>query len=149
MLRAIRTLERQTLTDAHWIYGGSMDTIIASVHGGRQGHMPTWDRRLTTEEIARFRSTYTISERCDHDPTCRGRSQCMVAWLLVGGIAAVCRRQCASSTAAFQSQPDCVARLKDTGDSRAIGPPSPCAEGEDDGRGRQILLAAERNIGHR
>lgn len=39
------------LTDSYWIYGGSMDTIIASVHGGRQGHMPTWDERLTTAEI--------------------------------------------------------------------------------------------------
>ncbi|MGD9913011.1 MAG: cytochrome-c oxidase, cbb3-type subunit III [Rhizobiaceae bacterium] len=39
------------LTDAYWIYGGSMDTIIASVHGGRQGHMPTWDQRLTTANI--------------------------------------------------------------------------------------------------
>src|SRR5690606_36297369 len=28
------------LTDNYWIYGGDMDTIIASVHGGRQGHMP-------------------------------------------------------------------------------------------------------------
>ena len=27
------------------------DTIIASVHGGRQGHMPTWDERLTPAEI--------------------------------------------------------------------------------------------------
>ena len=25
--------------------------IIASVHGGRQGHMPTWDERLTPAEI--------------------------------------------------------------------------------------------------
>jgi cytochrome c oxidase cbb3-type subunit 3 len=39
------------LTDPYWIYGGSMDTIIASVHGGRQGHMPTWDERLTTAQI--------------------------------------------------------------------------------------------------
>src|SRR5690606_31725426 len=39
------------LTDAHWLYGGSLDTIIASVHGGRQGHMPTWDERLSTAEI--------------------------------------------------------------------------------------------------
>jgi len=39
------------LTDPYWIYGGSMDTIIASVHGGRQGHMPTWDERLTKAEI--------------------------------------------------------------------------------------------------
>ena len=39
------------LTDAYWIYGGSLDTIIASVHRGRQGHMPTWDERLTSAEI--------------------------------------------------------------------------------------------------
>lgn len=39
------------LTDSHWVYGGSLDTIIASVHGGRQGHMPTWDERLTKAEI--------------------------------------------------------------------------------------------------
>ncbi|MGB3502864.1 MAG: cytochrome-c oxidase, cbb3-type subunit III [Mesorhizobium sp.] len=39
------------LTDAYWVYGGNLDTIIASVHGGRQGHMPTWDERLTTAEI--------------------------------------------------------------------------------------------------
>ena len=39
------------LTDARWIYGGDLDTIIASVHGGRQGHMPTWDERLATAEI--------------------------------------------------------------------------------------------------
>ena len=39
------------LTDARWLYGGNLDTIIASVHGGRQGHMPTWDERLNTAEI--------------------------------------------------------------------------------------------------
>lgn len=39
------------LTDPYWLYGGDLDTIIASVHGGRQGHMPTWDERLTTAEI--------------------------------------------------------------------------------------------------
>jgi cytochrome c oxidase cbb3-type subunit 3 len=39
------------LTDAYWIYGGDLDTIIATVHGGRQGHMPTWDQRLSKAEI--------------------------------------------------------------------------------------------------
>lgn len=39
------------LTDAYWVYGGTLDTIIASVHGGRQGHMPTWDERLTTAQM--------------------------------------------------------------------------------------------------
>ncbi len=46
-----REVGAPNLTDAHWIYGGNIDTIIASVHGGRQGHMPTWDERLTTAEI--------------------------------------------------------------------------------------------------
>jgi cytochrome c oxidase cbb3-type subunit 3 len=46
-----RELGAPNLTDAYWIYGGTMETIIASVHGGRQGHMPTWDERLTTAEI--------------------------------------------------------------------------------------------------
>jgi cytochrome c oxidase cbb3-type subunit 3 len=46
-----RAVGAPNLTDAHWIYGGSLDTITASVHGGRQGHMPTWDERLTTAEM--------------------------------------------------------------------------------------------------
>lgn len=39
------------LTDSRWVYGGDMATIIASVHGGRQGHMPTWEERMTDAEI--------------------------------------------------------------------------------------------------
>ncbi|MBL0935438.1 MAG: cytochrome-c oxidase, cbb3-type subunit III [Rhizobiaceae bacterium] len=39
------------LADDRWVYGGDMETIIASVHGGRQGHMPTWDERMTDAEI--------------------------------------------------------------------------------------------------
>jgi cytochrome c oxidase cbb3-type subunit 3 len=46
-----RDVGASNLTDSSWIYGGDLDTIIASVHGGRQGHMPTWDERLTTAEI--------------------------------------------------------------------------------------------------
>jgi len=38
------------LTDAYWLYGGELDQIIESVHGGRAGHMPTWDERLTPVE---------------------------------------------------------------------------------------------------
>lgn len=38
------------LTDAYWLYGGEMEAIIESVHGGRVGHMPTWDERLTPVE---------------------------------------------------------------------------------------------------
>jgi cytochrome c oxidase cbb3-type subunit III len=39
------------LTDSQWIYGGELENIVTSVHGGRQGHMPTWDERLSAEEI--------------------------------------------------------------------------------------------------
>ncbi|RYZ14786.1 MAG: cytochrome-c oxidase, cbb3-type subunit III [Alphaproteobacteria bacterium] len=39
------------LTDKRWLYGGEMETIIATIHGGRRGHMPTWDQRLTLTEI--------------------------------------------------------------------------------------------------
>jgi cytochrome c oxidase cbb3-type subunit 3 len=35
------------LTDESWIYGGDRQTIFATVYGGRQGHMPTWESRLT------------------------------------------------------------------------------------------------------
>ena len=39
------------LTDKYWVYGGDLQTIIASIHGGRQGHMPTWDERLSETDI--------------------------------------------------------------------------------------------------
>jgi cytochrome c oxidase cbb3-type subunit 3 len=38
------------LTDASWIYGGSSGAIYATVFGGRQGHMPTWESRLSLVE---------------------------------------------------------------------------------------------------
>jgi cytochrome c oxidase cbb3-type subunit 3 len=39
------------LTDGRWIYGGGIERIVQSIHGGRQGHMPTWDERLSPAEI--------------------------------------------------------------------------------------------------
>jgi cytochrome c oxidase cbb3-type subunit 3 len=39
------------LTDNRWVYGGSLQGIIDTIHGGRQGHMPTWDERLSPAEI--------------------------------------------------------------------------------------------------
>jgi cytochrome c oxidase cbb3-type subunit 3 len=39
------------LTDAYWLYGGDLQTIITTIHGGRQGHMPTWDERLSPTDI--------------------------------------------------------------------------------------------------
>lgn len=35
------------LTDAVWIYGGDAHSITTTVFGGRQGHMPTWEERLS------------------------------------------------------------------------------------------------------
>lgn len=39
------------LADPYWLYGGDIETIITTIHGGRRGHMPTWDERLTVAEI--------------------------------------------------------------------------------------------------
>lgn len=35
------------LTDKSWIYGGTAEAIFDSVWYGRQGHMPSWEGRLT------------------------------------------------------------------------------------------------------
>jgi cytochrome c oxidase cbb3-type subunit III len=35
------------LTDRFWIYGGDAESISNTVWGGRQGHMPSWDGRLS------------------------------------------------------------------------------------------------------
>jgi len=35
------------LTDKSWIYGGDLETIDNTIWGGRQGHMPTWEGRLS------------------------------------------------------------------------------------------------------
>lgn len=35
------------LTDRYWLYGGDEDAIYRTVYGGRQGHMPTWEGRLS------------------------------------------------------------------------------------------------------
>ena len=35
------------LTDKFWIYGGDAQSVFTSVWGGRQGHMPSWDGRLS------------------------------------------------------------------------------------------------------
>jgi cytochrome c oxidase cbb3-type subunit 3 len=38
------------LTDRYWIYGGDTQSIFNSVWGGRQGHMPTWEARLSAAD---------------------------------------------------------------------------------------------------
>lgn len=35
------------LTDSFWQYGGDQDAIYASIWGGHQGHMPSWEDRLS------------------------------------------------------------------------------------------------------
>lgn len=49
--RGMKDLGAPNLTDSYWVYGGDLNTIVATIHGGRQGHMPTWDERLTDAEI--------------------------------------------------------------------------------------------------
>lgn len=49
--RGNRDVGAPNLADAHWLYGGDIQTIVTSVHGGREGHMPTWDERLTAGDI--------------------------------------------------------------------------------------------------
>jgi cytochrome c oxidase cbb3-type subunit 3 len=39
-----------SLVDGNWIYGGDLHSVFASVSGGRQGHMPTWEERLSPLE---------------------------------------------------------------------------------------------------
>ncbi len=38
------------LTDQFWIYGGDLQSIYTSVWSGRQGHMPSWEARLSAVE---------------------------------------------------------------------------------------------------
>lgn len=39
------------LTDRYWLYGGDAQSVYASIHNGRQGHMPHWQGRLSPVEI--------------------------------------------------------------------------------------------------
>jgi len=40
------------LTDAEWLYGGSVEDITETLYNGRQGVMPNWDQRLSPETIS-------------------------------------------------------------------------------------------------
>lgn len=45
------------LTDTVWIFGGTREALRRSIHGGRKGVMPNWDRRLdaaTIKQIALY-----------------------------------------------------------------------------------------------
>ncbi len=42
------------LTNRFWIYGGDAELISNTVWGGRQGHMPSWDGRLSPLDRKNF-----------------------------------------------------------------------------------------------
>jgi len=42
-----RDMGAPDLTDRDWIYGGDPETILTTLWAGRQGHMPTWESRLS------------------------------------------------------------------------------------------------------
>lgn len=50
------------LTDQFWIYGGDRETIYTTVWGGRQGHMPTWESRLS-ELDRKILTLYLLDKR--------------------------------------------------------------------------------------
>jgi len=50
------------LTDKFWIYGGSLETIDTTIWGGRQGHMPTWEDRLS-ELDRKILTLYLLDKR--------------------------------------------------------------------------------------
>eukprot|EP00873_Tetraselmis_striata_P030020 jgi/Tetstr1/450284/TSEL_037320.t1 len=52
------------LTDEFWIYGGTRSDIFETLHGGRQGHMPHWEGRLSEGQI-RVLALYVTNLRSD------------------------------------------------------------------------------------
>jgi cytochrome c oxidase cbb3-type subunit 3 len=49
-----------TLTDATWLHGGTRAHIHTTIHDGRNGHMPNWDKRLGEDDI-RVTAAYVYS----------------------------------------------------------------------------------------
>jgi cytochrome c oxidase cbb3-type subunit 3 len=50
------------LTDQFWIYGGNLETIDTTIWGGRQGHMPTWESRLSNLD-RKILTLYLVDKR--------------------------------------------------------------------------------------
>ena len=101
------------------------DTIIATVHGGRQGHMPTWDERLTPAEI-RILALY-VNSLGTREAMTAGAVTKRAKWPLAGvapGGGRAARRGGAptptSSTSRWPSQPECVAHLKEAGTKAGV-----------------------------
>lgn len=45
-----RNMGAPDLTDDAWIYGGDRTSLYWTIYGGRQGHMPHWEGRLSPVE---------------------------------------------------------------------------------------------------
>ncbi len=45
--RGLTEMGAPDLTDGFWIYGGDSGTLFTTIYGGRQGHMPAWEDRLS------------------------------------------------------------------------------------------------------
>lgn len=39
------------LTDADWVYGSDLQAVYRTIWNGRQGHMPSWEQRLSPVDI--------------------------------------------------------------------------------------------------
>ena len=55
-----RTQGAPNLTDAVWLYGGDRDTLTYTIYNARFGVMPSWQARLSEDEI-RAVATYVHS----------------------------------------------------------------------------------------
>lgn len=57
------------LTDAIWLHGGTRADIHKTIHDGRQGHMPNWDKRLSEDDIRVTAAyVYSLSRAKDETP---------------------------------------------------------------------------------
>ena len=48
--RGLTEMGAPDLTDGFWIYGGDSAALFTTIHGGRQGHMPAWENRLSLDD---------------------------------------------------------------------------------------------------
>ena len=55
------------LTDDDWLYGGSFDTIHATLMGGRRGYMPTFSEVLSPEQIDQLANYVASLSKIGHD----------------------------------------------------------------------------------
>ena len=49
--RGVTDFGAPDLTDPFWTYGGTRAQVRASIYGGRMGHMPHWEDRLSTTDM--------------------------------------------------------------------------------------------------